>query len=85
MALHASRPAFLIAAGLACVATVLASILAWRTRGVYQKQQPAGDPEQSLLLGADVGADGRALSLPPSAQHGLLPVSFGGGQQGSTA
>jgi len=40
------RPAFLIAAGLACAATVLAAILAWRTRSVYRRQRPTGDAER---------------------------------------
>ena len=40
------RPAFLVAAGLAGFATLLAGIIAWRTRGVYRKSAPNTDPER---------------------------------------
>jgi hypothetical protein len=40
------RPAFLVAAALAGFATLLAGIIAWRTRGVYRKSAPNTDPER---------------------------------------
>lgn len=40
------RPAFLVAACLAGFATLLAGIIAWRTRGVYRKSAPDTDPER---------------------------------------
>ena len=40
------RPAFLVAAGLAGLATLLAGVIAWRTRGVYRKSTPHTDPER---------------------------------------
>lgn len=63
-----SRPAFLVAAGLACVATVLAGILAWRTRGVYRKTQVSADPER---VGGAAAADaaGDTVSAPGAVQQ----------------
>jgi hypothetical protein len=51
VACKSCRPAFLVAAGLAGFATLLAGVIAWRTRGVYRKVPPSTDPER-LRFGA---------------------------------
>ncbi len=69
-------PAFFIAAGLAAVATLLAALLTWRTRGVYQRSTAAPPAAAAAPLGCPAGSPDAACATSPAHGKQLqLPYS----------